>query len=171
MTERRWRERGGAPTVGAVTRRPHSVVVIVVGLVIVALTGCSHKAHRSDPSTASSEAVPGGAAVVVPPGSPPICSALAGAAAVRDLGNAAHKFASSDESALDTSPLTAAAQQLRTLSGQATGQLRTRLIDTADALDELTKAGPSDQDATTAASQTIVRLGDEVQSVCRFPVG
>jgi flavin-binding protein dodecin len=120
----------------------------------------------------TTEAVPGGAAVIVPPGSPQVCGSLARSAAVRDLGRAFADLADPAEVAAAEATLRDAATDLRALATDAVDDaLAGAMRNAADTLDRLDRHRLDDVDAVEAVDVALRRLGEEVQEVCGFPVG
>jgi hypothetical protein len=165
---------------GAVLRA--AVAAVVVSLAIPALVGCtggeppavaviaSPAASLGPTMSATGPAVPGGAPVVVPPGAPPICVALASSAAIRAIPDAVAAMTGTG-SDTGASALRAAASDMRVLAAQDSTTVAVRLRAAADALDRLAAGGIADSEAVAKAVSALSDLGEEVQTLCQFPVG
>jgi hypothetical protein len=131
--------------------------------------------HTRSPATGSAPAVPGGAAVSVRPGSPPICAALAGSRRLRGLGGIIDRLAisaaNSTDAAAASADLRELAAELRGMATTADDGLRAPLADLAAALEGLAGPGLADEPTVDAVADRLVGLGSEVQARCGFAVG
>jgi hypothetical protein len=118
--------------------------------------------------------VPGGAPVVVSPGSPPVCAALAASAPIRNLGLALDKMALDDvdgAAGVRAAGVRAAAADARAIAGDAGGDVAEALAAFADALENLAQTGLADADAASRLRSGFEAASEEVQALCHFPVG
>lgn len=165
-----------------IQRAPIRLVVVVIAS--VALSACTPDTVTRSPAAPSlgptvgvaspGVAVPGGVAVVVPPGSPQVCAALARSAAIRDLGQALADIADPQLATGAAQTLRQAATDLTVLADeQADAPLATAMQEASGALDQLAESPQivTDPDAAAAPAAALSRLGEEVQRVCDLPVG
>jgi hypothetical protein len=123
----------------------------------------------------SDAAVPGGAEITVPAGSPPICAALARSAALRSLGLALVDLSDPQLAADATDTVRRAATDLIVLAEEADANFAAEMRQAADALEEMAERGLTgtvpERDAAGDPAMSLHRLGEEVQRVCDLPVG
>ena len=112
--------------------------------------------------------VPGGAPARVAPGSPPICTKIAAAAALAEMNGALDSLAAHGPSTQTSTTLHRAGDDLRTLAADDVGLARD-LRSAGDALDDLSTNGLTDT-AVERFAIAFTILGQEVQQRCHFPV-
>ena len=122
-------------------------------------------------SSLGAPVVPGGAALTVKAGTPPLCNQLVHAAAIRGLATDLTGLTQSPPAPQAVQGLRTAGGDLRALANRARGALQADLVAAASALDGMREQGIGSAAAVTTVNNTLTQLGGEVQSQCDFPVG
>jgi hypothetical protein len=122
-------------------------------------------------SSVQAPVVPGGAALTVKAGTPPICKELVQSPAIRGLATDLMGLTGSPPASRAAEGLRRAAGELRSLANQTSGVLRVDLTATASALESLRSQGINSAAAVMTLNNTLKKLGAEVQIQCEFPVG
>jgi hypothetical protein len=164
----------------SVSRRKLVLVIVVMATAVIAVVSVALLLnHRDSPRDRQSRteaavsgtepAVPGGAAVAVSPGSPPVCSALAGSGELRHLASVIREAAVVETAASGSAKLWQSAANLRDMASDAGPPLNTAITVVADAMGRVASA-PADRTAMQALATALNQLGSEAQRLCGFPV-
>lgn len=166
--------------IGARNLAPVGRVLLLTVVPLLILAGCDSSGSKTPddaPATGSiaigEPAAPGGAPIVVPPGSPEICADLAGSTALRDLVPSMTALAVDGTGSRASAQLQQAAADLRTAAetGSAEAALTAALTAAADAIDAVVASQAQDPTAMQTLADALTTLDSEVQTICHFPVG
>jgi hypothetical protein len=154
-------------------------VLVQFVLSLLILAGCDSSGSSPDNATAAGSiaigepAAPGGAAIVVPPGSPKVCGDLAGSTALRDLVPSMTALAVDGTGSPAVAQLRRAAADLRTAAEtSSTGAALTAAFTAAaDAIDAVVASQAQDPTAMHTLADALTALDREVQKICHFPIG
>jgi hypothetical protein len=145
-------------------------IAVVLLWIVLVIAGCVHHGdvRAGSVGTGHGNSDAPLAAAEASPDAPEICRQLVASPEIKTLHSAIAALASGNKRASAVEQLRAAAATLGAL--QADGSLRAALDRTQRAVERLAEAGLR-PDVSQQVAQAFQHLGEEVQTVCHFPVG